>query len=71
LAENRPERTRLVRPGAALEAGTAHPAVTGEKCVHFDAQIAGGTAEGLPFVPMLGGRRAFIFPVLHADKGDS
>ena len=60
-AESLPGSCRLVRPGAAPERGTARPRrYRGQKCVHDTCTNAGGTAEGLPFVPM-GGRGAFFF----------
>lgn len=48
----------MVRPGAAPEMGTAdrrYPVMS----ARFDAN-AGGTAEGLPFVPILGMEGFFI-----------
>ena len=51
---------RLVRPGAALETGTARPAVTGGLSVRIGAETVGGTAEGMPFVPGLGRKGFFV-----------
>lgn len=42
-----------VRPGAALETGTGFaPRYRGQSACAAGAGIAGGTAEGLPFVPI-------------------
>lgn len=50
----------LVRPGAAPERGTVVPPLREMKCVSKDAN-AGGTAEGLPFVPTYWDERLFCF----------
>ena len=50
----------LVRPGAAPERGTVVPPLWEMKCVSKDAN-AGGTAEGLPFVPTYWDERLFCF----------
>ena len=50
----------LVRPGAAPERGTVVPPLREMKCVSKDAN-AGGTAEGLPFVPIDWDERLFCF----------
>ena len=52
-------RAPLVRPGAAHESGTACPAVTGVGVSAPWRGNAGGTAEGLPFVP-IGGTGGFF-----------
>ena len=53
-AASRLDVCRLVRPGAALETGTELRHVTGAK-VRVEYTNAGGTAEGLPFVPGFSG----------------
>ena len=56
-------KTRLVHPGAAPERGTASPPLSEIECVSGLANAranAGGTAEGLPFVPV-NGAEGFLF----------
>ena len=61
-AESLPGSCRLVRPGAAPEMGTAHSTVIRRKVRTGLCTNAGGTAEGLPFVPMRWTEGFFLQP---------
>ena len=67
-AESLPGRCPLVRPGAAPERGTGLPPLSGVKCVWNDTN-AGGTAEGLPFVPELGTEGFFVWYFAKGKEG--
>ena len=58
-AESRLGACRLVRLGAAVETQTVRPPLLGHECASKYAN-AGGTAEGLPFVPVFGMKGVFI-----------
>lgn len=64
------ELCRLVRPGAAPERGTARPAVIRGKSAYINiiCTNAGGTAEGLPFVPELWTEGFFFFAAAPAQS---
>lgn len=60
-AESRCKVLSLGSPRSGFREEDGTPPLQGEKCPRCGVGIAGGTAEGEPFVPRIGEERLFIF----------